>query len=60
MKKTCKNCRALNNECKCDLGYKVKTRYYDDVIAISAIPLEKCPKPKTYKNYINLMKNKTA
>lgn len=44
MKKSCTGCRALNGE-TCGLYYKTKRRgfAYGDLM-----PIEECPKPKTY------------
>ena len=56
MKKKCDGCRAFGRSNSCDLGYKTKILY----IPISAfgnrklermVPLEQCPKPRTYNEY---------
>ena len=59
MKKTCTGCRALDDNrfsSSCNLGFKNKSikkkcimgEYYE------CIPLEECPKPKTYDKYFEL------
>lgn len=53
MKRTCRGCRALREvgviNWDCELGYKVD--YFGK-------PLEECPKPKTYDEYIPLIEKK--
>jgi hypothetical protein len=53
MKKTCIKCRAFSNN-KCSLNFKIEKIYIDRIGSpvIGAIPLEKCPKPLTIKDYI--------
>ena len=55
MKRTCSGCRAFSID-QCELLYKVgnrgnwpRTRYY---------PLEPCPKPKTYKAWMEEIKKR--
>ena len=58
MKKTCNGCRAISRDF-CYLGYATKIIYkdYKDFSPITIlIPLEKCPKPKTYNEYFLQMK----
>ena len=56
MKKTCEGCRALSlYPMRCDLGKKIKIKTIND-INVSAKPLEECPKPRTIKEYICLMR----
>jgi len=60
MKRTCDGCRALgtdlgNDQLECNLGYKTKEEVLMDVV-VCLIPLEQCPKPKTYDEYF-LQKN---
>lgn len=59
MKKTCNGCRAYGNSNSCSLGYQTKVLY----IPIPAfgnrelermVPLEQCPKPRTYNEYLFL------
>ncbi len=58
IKKTCQNCKALRiefgtvNPYSCTLGYSVDN--------INGVPMEKCPKPKTYVklNELNSIKDK--
>lgn len=53
--KTCKECRAFNNS-RCVLGYKIKTEPIFYGISSRGKPLEPCPKPKTYDEYIKALK----
>jgi hypothetical protein len=58
MKTTCDGCRALNGK-NCNLGYKNKTKliYFENrLINEGIVPLENCPKPKTYKELLILCK----
>ena len=50
MKRTCGGCRAISGEF-CSLGFKTKkvSMLYGDLK-----PLEQCPKPKTYPEYVEL------
>ena len=59
MKKTCNNCKALENF-GCSLGYKVekKTKFINDWPIVVCVPKGECPKPKTIKEYIGLYNNK--
>jgi len=63
MKKTCDGCRALNGKL-CSLGYKNHTKltmYKGRLINNGIVPLENCPKPKTYKNlFYEIDKNKKS
>lgn len=58
MKRNCKGCRALTEGFKgnlfCGLGYKVEQITFNVSYSIGAKPLEECPKPKTYNEYLNL------
>ncbi len=56
MKKTCNDCKALNTTFvpKCDLGYRIEGVSKLWGVTISWKPLEKCPKPKTYKDMCRL------
>ena len=56
-KKTCNNCRALTHDCRCELGYKIKAKYYAECIPINARPLEPCPAPKTVYESIEACRN---
>jgi hypothetical protein len=59
MKKNWNGCRALNGTSAgafCDLQYKIENKlqplgYYQQR------PLEPCPKPKTYSQYLNCKKS---
>lgn len=55
MKKTCKNCKALNEGCI--LGFKTKIIKipFGNIYLNGYKPNEKCPKPKTYKELNNLL-----
>ena len=61
MKKTCDGCRALYISWRhigltrsyCNLGYKQKEIYKIGLFK-DAIPLENCPKPRTWKEYDKL------
>ena len=58
MKKTCDSCRALNGK-NCSLGYKNETKlisFENRLINKGIVPLENCPKPKTYKKLLFLLK----
>lgn len=51
MKKSCEGCKALNgvnllSDWQCELDYKID--------GFKGIPLEKCPKPKTYQKLLDL------
>lgn len=52
MKRSCKGCKALSETgiigYKCELGYKT-----DSFMK----PLEECPKPRTYAQYIKEIEN---
>lgn len=54
MKRTCNKCRALSSwkYLFCMFGYKTKPKYYKGVV-IGLIPLENCPKPTTYKQFLH-------
>ena len=56
MKKSCGGCRALEeSNGKCSLGHKIKPVVHSKfVVTINYKPLEECPKPKTYNQYLNL------
>jgi hypothetical protein len=55
LKKTCDRCRAYGRGC-CSLGYKVKMvnekflKPFNAFIEVM-VPLERCPKPRTYDEY---------
>ena len=56
MKKTCNGCRAYSNNNDCNLGYKTKilnipVPAFGNRILERMIPLEQCPKPRTYDKY---------
>jgi hypothetical protein len=56
MKKTCYGCRALSLK-TCNLGYKNETLLinFDGVLINKGlVPLEDCPKPKTYNELLDL------
>lgn len=56
IKKNCFGCRALNlNTCK--LNYKIITYDIGYITGAGLKPLEICPKPKTYNEFINLYNN---
>ena len=62
--KTCKGCTALvdcGNVHGCSLNYPVTTFVYTDIDSDNRhyipAPIEKCPKPKTYKAFTKLIKN---
>lgn len=57
MKKTCNGCRAYGRSNDCDLGYKTEILYipmpaFGNRILERMVPLEQCPKPRTYDEYI--------
>lgn len=65
MKKTCNGCAAFQFDYTCDLGYKINKKenpfneMFGSVLktkAYSGIPQEDCPKPLTYKKYLELKK----
>ncbi len=55
MKRTCDRCRALRcsqgSPFWCDFGYEIKLINHD------IRPQQDCPKPVTYKDYIELKQN---
>lgn len=54
MKTTCDGCRAqeYTGLCwKCDLGYKTKEKEWRGIF-MGIAPIEQCPKPRTYNEYI--------
>lgn len=59
MKRTCNGCRALDQDPGfCYLGYKIE-RIYKKVECAGIIdkieewcPMEECPKPRTYNEYL--------
>lgn len=60
MKRNCNNCKALQ-KCVSGLGYECKLRYkiaakeeYDG-IPLTYKPLEECPKPKTFYEYVEYL-----
>lgn len=54
-KRTCKRCKA-GNSC-CELGYKSEWTYYEEVPLFSfGQPLEPCPKPLTYSEFLFALK----
>lgn len=53
LKKNCNGCRAIDGT-KCDIGYKTENIYYKSIL-LGCKPIEPCPKPKTYKEYFNLI-----
>ncbi len=57
LRKTCNGCRADNNQKFCDLGFERETSYLKS-FCITRIgkPLEKCPKPRTYDDYVYCLK----
>lgn len=58
MKRTCNGCRALEirqGYFRCDLNYEVEQICVEQVINVGAKPKEKCPKPKTYNEYLKLL-----
>jgi hypothetical protein len=57
MKRNCNACRASSKgfygEYTCELGYKVDSNYSVKFSSyIEGKPLEECPKPKTYNEYM--------
>lgn len=65
MKRSCNGCRALDTYFKpeCLLGFKIQGCKEIEGMVVSWKPLEECPKPKTFSEYIYLydlkMKGKT-
>jgi len=56
VKKKCDGCRAFGRSNSCDLGYKTEIRYIpipalNNWILERMVPLEQCPKPRTYNEY---------
>lgn len=60
-KKNCSGCRALVGT-NCSLGYKTETE--QEIVTKRFVnytkPLEECPKPKIYSDYIYLLKIKST
>jgi hypothetical protein len=59
MKRNCNGCRASSrgfyNDYTCVLGYKVESVFSDKFVCYThGKPLEECPKPKTYDQYMKL------
>ena len=56
MKRNCNGCKALIEDFKfgqrCSLGYKIEILKLYYGIPVSYKPLEKCPKPKTFKEFV--------
>jgi hypothetical protein len=54
--KTCKNCKSLGIHYECELRYKHKSitnnLWNHGIPYETVIPIEKCPKPMTYKQLI--------
>ena len=48
---TCENCKAWGIDGKCVLGYKNEFNHYTD-----CKPLEKCPKPTKYNEFVRCSK----
>ena len=58
MKRTCNNCKALiriSGILQCEFRYKVKCTGLKGMNT-GAIPLEECPKPKTWTEYYRQVK----
>ena len=59
MKKSCNNCKALEDNGKCLLSFKnikIPTSLYLNSLSIYKFkPTEECPKPKTNKSLANLL-----
>lgn len=58
IKKSCLDCKAFNHSFNwCELGFKTETF---DILGVpcGVRPIEICPKPKTYDEYIRLHNNK--
>jgi hypothetical protein len=56
MKKSCDGCKAIGFGCH--LGKKVQTVYkttYNGYVISYQIPAEECPKPKTNKEFLELL-----
>lgn len=53
--RTCKGCRAFNGS-GCDLGFKIETNPIFNGLGKRGKPLEPCPKPKTYDEYWEALK----
>ena len=56
MKKSCNGCRAYGRSDSCNLGYKTEIHYIlipalGNPMLKRMVPLEQCPKPKTYNDY---------
>lgn len=61
MKKTCNGCRALDFKAgyaDCELGYKQTEAYRRSIIFREPVPIEQCPKPRTYDSLFELLKAK--
>jgi len=57
MNRNCNGCKALESNGWCALGYKIepsKTLYN---IVVEYKPLDNCPKPKTFQQYVRLSYN---
>lgn len=58
MKRKCEGCKALEEgnegQFKCGLGFKIEQIIVNYAYSVGAKPLEKCPKPRTYSEYLNL------
>ena len=57
MKKSCDGCRAIGKSNNCSLGYRTKMLYipipaFGNRMLERMVPLEQCPKPKTYDEYL--------
>lgn len=60
MKRNCNNCKALQKDfCgygyRCVLGYKIEGLKEYEGITVSYKPLEECPKPKTFSDYVSFL-----
>lgn len=54
-KRTCNRCRAGDKFC--ELGYESEWTYYEEIPLFAfGKPLEPCPKPVTYSNYLYALK----
>lgn len=56
MKKSCNRCWAYSTTNNCTLGYKTKILYipvpaFGNRILERMVPLEQCPKPRTWNEY---------
>jgi hypothetical protein len=63
MKRNCNGCKAssrgFHGQYTCDLNYKVESMFSDEYIChIGGKPLEECPKPKTYDQYMMYIKDR--